>query len=160
MPNPSPVVYLLAGLPGSGKTEHARRLESRGVVRLSVDEAMVASHGRLGVDYPAEEHAERLGPVIDQVRARLIDHVRSGRSVVLDHGLGLREERKKYKRLVEDLGATWELLYFEAETETLLTRLAERGRLNPDAIPITEEILIWMAESWEPPEDEGEQSVR
>ncbi len=128
-------------------------------MRLSVDEAMIASHGQLGIDYPVEEHTERLAPVVDQVRAQLIDHVQSGRSVVLDHGLGLREERDECKRLVEGIGAKWELLYFKADLETLLDRLGDRRRLDPGAVPITDEILRSMAASWEPPHGEGEQSA-
>lgn len=33
-----PVVYLLCGLTGSGKTTYAKRLEAAGAVRLTVDE--------------------------------------------------------------------------------------------------------------------------
>ncbi|WP_374193049.1 AAA family ATPase [Streptomyces sp. AV19] len=48
-----PVVYLLVGLTGAGKTTYARRkLEPAGVVRLSVDETVAHDHGRYGVDYP------------------------------------------------------------------------------------------------------------
>src|SRR5215207_8258600 len=47
-----PVVYLLCGLTGSGKTTYARQLEAAGAVRLSVDEEVFARHGRYGVDYP------------------------------------------------------------------------------------------------------------
>ncbi|MFF2929118.1 AAA family ATPase [Streptomyces mirabilis] len=35
---PEPVVYLLVGLTGSGKTTYAKRLEPTGAIRLSVDE--------------------------------------------------------------------------------------------------------------------------
>ena len=48
----SPVVYLLCGLTGSGKTTYARQLEAAGAVRLSVDEEVYARHGRYGVDTP------------------------------------------------------------------------------------------------------------
>lgn len=160
MPDERPVVYLLAGLPGSGKTAHALDLESRGTVRLSVDEEMMARHGRLGVDYPAAEHMELLSPVVQQVRAQLIDQVKAGRSVVLDHGLGLRDERDAYKHLVESLGATWELLHFSADIEALVSRLADRQRLDTSAVPITEEMLRGMAASWEEPNGEGERLVR
>ncbi|WP_412769062.1 AAA family ATPase [Micromonospora zamorensis] len=51
-----PVVYLLVGLPGSGKSTYARALELTGVVRLSVDDVLQARHGRLGKDYPADRH--------------------------------------------------------------------------------------------------------
>ena len=47
-----PVVYLLCGFVGSGKTTYARELERSGIVRLSIDELVFARHGRHGVDYP------------------------------------------------------------------------------------------------------------
>lgn len=55
-----PVVFLLTGLPGSGKSTYARALEHDGVARLSVDEQMIATYGRLGHDYPESEHLARL----------------------------------------------------------------------------------------------------
>lgn len=58
-----PVVYLLVGLTGSGKTTYARRrLESAGAARLSVDERVHARHGRYRVDYP-ERQVPRLKKV-------------------------------------------------------------------------------------------------
>ena len=51
-----PVVYLLCGLTGSGKTTYAKRLEAAGAVRLTVDEEVHARHGRYGVDYPTAEY--------------------------------------------------------------------------------------------------------
>ena len=47
-----PVVYLLCGLTGSGKTTHAKQLEAAGAVRLSVDEEVFARHGPYGVTTP------------------------------------------------------------------------------------------------------------
>ncbi|MFG2260611.1 AAA family ATPase [Streptomyces mirabilis] len=52
-----PVVYLLVGLTGSGKTTYAqRRLEPVGAVRLSVDERVHARYGRYGADYPERDY--------------------------------------------------------------------------------------------------------
>ncbi|WP_198520309.1 AAA family ATPase [Kitasatospora sp. CB02891] len=43
-----PVVHLLSGLPGVGKSTFARELERERVVRLSVDERVVARYGGSG----------------------------------------------------------------------------------------------------------------
>jgi hypothetical protein len=69
-----PVVYLLCGLTGSGKTTYARRLEAGGAVRLSVDEEVYARHGRYGVDYPMSEYFERERPVVEELPRRLEHH--------------------------------------------------------------------------------------
>lgn len=76
-----PVVYLLCGLTGSGKTTYARQLEAGGAVRLSVDEEVYARHGRYGVDYPMSEYFEREGPVVDELPRRLAELVESGHDV-------------------------------------------------------------------------------
>jgi dephospho-CoA kinase len=70
-----PVVYLLCGLTGSGKTTYAKRLETRGAVRLSVDEEVFVRHGRYGVDYPMEEYFQRERPVVEEPRRRLVELV-------------------------------------------------------------------------------------
>src|SRR5690606_34778651 len=67
-----PTVYLMAGLPGSGKATYARRLEARGIVRVSVDAEMLARHGRIAVDYPVESHVALLGPVLEWATDRLV----------------------------------------------------------------------------------------
>jgi hypothetical protein len=47
-----PTAVLLIGIAGSGKTHLSQALAARGLVCLSVDEAVHRLHGRYGVDYP------------------------------------------------------------------------------------------------------------
>jgi hypothetical protein len=85
-----PVVYLLSGLTGSGKTTFAKRLEAEGVMRLSVDEEVHARHGRYGIDYPEHEYFQRERPVVEEVQRRLAELVQAGQDMVLDYGLWRR----------------------------------------------------------------------
>lgn len=152
-----PTVYLLTGLPGSGKSTYARRLEAKGVVRVSVDDEMLARHGRLGVDYPVECHIDLLGPVLDWATERVLAEVAIGASVVFDHGLGSRRDRDRYKRIVDAAGGEWRLLYFRAPSEVLLERLSNRLVSDAEAAPITPEMLKYLASVFEEPGDEGEE---
>ncbi|WP_405522689.1 ATP-binding protein [Streptomyces canus] len=107
------MVYLLVGLTGSGKTTYARRrLESGGAARLSVDERVLARHGRYGVDYPERDYFARETPVVPEVREELVERVATGQDVVLDHGLWTRVARDEGKKLVEEAGGSPRLLYF------------------------------------------------
>jgi predicted kinase len=155
MRDDTPTVYLLAGLPGSGKTTYAKALESEGVVRLAVDEEIQARHGVFGVDYPAEEHDEHLRGVLNEINERLIAEVEAGRDVVLDHGLGQREERDLYKKLVEEHGGQWCLINFTVDHTELIRRLELRNQ-RPKTPTITRDILARMASRSQEPNGEGE----
>jgi predicted kinase len=156
-----PLVYLLAGLTGSGKTTYARTLEAGGIVRLSVDEEVFARHGRYGIDYPDHEYPARERPVVDDIRQHMVELVQAGQSVVLDYGLWRRTERDDYKRLVEKAGGRWRLLYFPVERDELQRRLAERNRLvDPNALTVTHAALDEFIGRFEPPVDEDEEIIR
>lgn len=156
-----PVVYLLVGLTGSGKTTYAQRvLEPAGAVRLSVDEEVFAQHGRYGVDYPEHEYFDREAPVVAWVRERLVELVREGRDVVVDHGLWRRADREDWKKLVESAGGSWQLLFFPVPREELLRRLGERNRQqHANALLVTESALDDFYARFDEPSAEGEQVI-
>jgi predicted kinase len=156
-----PVVFLLVGLTGSGKTTYAtRRLEPTGAVRLSVDEMVHARHGRYGVDYPEREYFALEAPVVAEARERLVELVAAGRDAVLDHGLWTRAARDEWKKLIEEAGGRPRLLYFPVPREELLRRLRERNRReDANALAVTPEALDDFCARFESPQDEGEEIV-
>lgn len=156
-----PVVYLLVGLTGSGKTTYAqRRLEPVGVVRLSVDERVHARHGRYGVDYPERRYFELEAPVVAEVREELVELIAAGRDAVLDHGLWLRSDREEWKKLIAEAGGRPKLLYFPVDRAELLRRLEERNRREDgNALTVTPKALADFYDRFEPPHDEGEEVI-
>lgn len=157
---PGPVVYLLVGLTGSGKTTYAKRRLEPGAVRLSVDERVHARHGRYGVDYPERRYFELEAPVVAKVREELVDLIAAGRDAVLDHGLWLRSDREEWKKLVLEAGGRPKLLYFPVPRGELLRRLAERnGREDANALSVSPEALDDFYERFEAPHDEGEEII-
>ena len=124
----APLVVLLCGVAGSGKTTHAQRLESQGSVRLSIDEEVWRRFGRHGTDYDESEYAALSRVAEEALQVRLLDLVAEGRDVVVDLSLWQRSSREHWKRLVESAGGRWRLVHLEAEPEELRRRLAERAR--------------------------------
>ncbi|MCO6704295.1 ATP-binding protein [Streptomyces sp. CHA1] len=157
----TPVVFLLVGLTGSGKTTYAQReLEPGGAVRLSVDEVVHRRHGRYGVDYPENTYFEKEAPVVAELHEWLAELVAEGRDVVWDHGLWPRKDRAAMKELVESAGGRWRLLYFPVERAELLRRLAERNeREDANALVVTPEALDDFFARFEAPQGEGEEIV-
>jgi predicted kinase len=156
-----PMVYLLVGLTGSGKTTYAeRRLVPGGAVRLSVDELVHERYGRYGIDYPEHTYFDKEAPVVAELHRRLAGLVAAGRDVVWDHGLWPRKDREAMKELVESLGGRWRLLYFPVGRSELLRRLEERNRRgDANALTVTPQALDDFFARFEPPHSEGEEIV-
>jgi predicted kinase len=136
-----PTLYLTVGLPCTGKTTAARRIEvEHNALRLTKDEWVKALYGP---DNPSAAQ--------DVIEGRLIAiglrALELGNNVVIDYGLRSRDERSALRQAAVDRGASAELRYFE------LTRAEQRRRLDQrqaDAPHTTwpmsdEELAAWAA---------------
>lgn len=148
----------MCGVAGAGKTTYAKELESRGYARLSIDEEVWERFGRYGVDYDAADYARHSAVAEAALRARLVELIGLGRDVVVDFSFWQRAERDRYKQLIEEAGASWELVYLKVDPAVLRERLTARSaRFDANAaFPITDEILDDFVSSFEEPHDEGE----
>jgi len=102
-----PTLYLTVGLPCTGKTTAARRIEiERDALRLTKDEWVKALYG--------QGNPPAAGDVIEgrliQIGLRALE---LGTNVVIDFGLWSRAERSALRQAAADRGATAELRYFE-----------------------------------------------
>jgi hypothetical protein len=153
-----PTLYLLCGLPGSGKTTLAKRLEREApALRLTPDEWMTPLYG---ADICEPETLERWNDAHDRVEKiqwQIAERALSlGVNVVLDFGVWAREEREDFRARAAALGARSELLFLDEPLEVLKERVKARNRIPEQcAYPIGEaDLERWWTVFQRPSPDE------
>jgi predicted kinase len=138
-------LHLMVGLPCSGKTTLARKLEvERAALRLTPDEWQLRLFGQ---DAEDPEHDARHGLIeamLWEVAGRALV---LGTNVILDFGFWAREEREDYRARARQLGASSEVHFLDVTEEELLRRLAQRNaQRSPTAFYIPEAMMLpWLA---------------
>jgi predicted kinase len=127
-----PTLFVMVGLPASGKTTLAKELEQRhDALRLTKDDWMMPLFG--WGDF--EDKREVVEALLWDMGARAL---RLGVDVVLDYGLWARVEREEYRARAEALGARVDFRFLDVPEEELFRRMAERNRrAEPNDVPIT-----------------------
>jgi len=136
-----PKLFLTVGLPCTGKTTAARRIEiEQRALRLTKDEWVKALYGHENPT-PAQNVIE--GRLI-QIGLRVLE---LGTSVVLDYGLWGRDERSALRQAAADLGAVVEMHYFELAPAEQRRRLEQRQAEAPHTTwPMSDqELAEWAA---------------
>ena len=142
-----PTLFLLIGLPASGKTTLARELErEHAALRLTPDEWMLPLFG-------AGESGDRRWVLESEllwgVAARALT---LGVNVVLDYGLWSRSERDEFRARGAALGARVELRVLDLPLGELWRRLEARNReLPPSTFQISREELEAFSALFERP---------
>lgn len=130
-------LIVISGLPGSGKTTEAKRLElERGGVRFSPDEWMTA----LGVNLWDGELRARLEDLQWEVALQVL---RGGGTAIIEWGTWGRDERERLRDEAEAVGARTELLYLDVPVDVLWDRIVTRGMEDP---PMKREDVVAMYE--------------
>jgi predicted kinase len=148
-----PVVYLICGFIGAGKTTFAKKLEGKtGAVRITKDEWSIRF---IGNDPTIDGYAEWDRKIIGLSRDFAFYLAGKGIDVIIDEGFWAKEERDEMKRKIEAAGAKAVMYYVETPIETIRERVAGRnGNLTKDSFKIGEEMLDSYLMHWQPPSED------
>jgi len=142
MERSGPRLIIVCGLPGSGKTTHARKLEARfGAIRFAPDEWLDA----LALDLYDEAKREKIEALQWKLARQLLAH---GLSVIIEWGTWGKSERDALRLGARALGAAVELHYLSAPVDVLFERIQSRSLENP---PIALDQLSQWAEIFQAP---------
>ena len=120
-----PVLYVMVGLPASGKTTRAKELEEeRRTLRLTPEEWMIP----LFDDNDANGKRNVLEGRFIWLALRAL---RRGLDVVLDFGVWAKDERTALRALAAEVGASCELVYLEIDEDEQRKRRDYRRRFIP-----------------------------
>ena len=149
-------LHLMVGLPCSGKTTLAQKLErEQSALRLTTDEWHVRLFGQ---DVEEPEHDARHS----LIEAMLWDIARRAleleTNVILDFGFWAQEEREDYRSRAKRLGASSEVHFLDVSADELMRRLAVRNsRPSQTSFSIPEAMMEpWIALFQRPTPDELE----
>jgi len=136
-----PTSFLTVGLPGTGKTTDARRIDvEKKALRLTKDEWLKALYGLANPPSASDVIEGRL----DEIRLRALE---LGINVVIDYGLWDRDELSALRRAEADLGAAVEMRHFELTPAEQRRRLDRRQAEQPHTTwhMSDEELAEWAA---------------
>ena len=144
----------MVGLPGSGKTTQAKRLEEElGALRLTPDEWHIALFGQ---DFPGDNHDERHARVERLMWSVAERALRLGVSVILDFGFWSRAERDGLRRQAMRMGAGFKIHYMDVPLDELVRRVESRNERTEQekSFRITRDDLVQWSEVFQPPTSE------
>ncbi len=149
-------LHLMVGLPFSGKTTMAQKLEHElPALRLNIDEWHIRLFGQ---DAEEPEHDSRHRLIEDMLWNVAGRALELGLNVILDFGFWAREEREDYRSRAKLLGAGSEVHYLDVSEAELLRRLEERNsQPSQESFLISEKSMKpWIAFFQKPSPDELE----
>lgn len=121
MANRKPTVYLLCGLPASGKTTLAKQLEEKhGVIRFTLDEWMIRLYDYTIFDREYGEYGRRCRELIWQTAVNILQQ---GVDVVLDWNQWSIKRRQAMLQRIESIDANHQLFYLNIPPTVARERL-------------------------------------
>lgn len=146
-------LFLICGLPGSGKTTLARQLEkTRNALWLCPDEWIAQL-----LDDPNDRiETDRLRERIESIQWKTAKRALTlGTSVILENGFWSREERMRFRSETESLGVQAELHFLNIGLDELWSRLEKRNAHLPQgSFHVSREELETWFQWFEPPSED------
>jgi len=148
-------IHMLCGLPCSGKSTLARKIEKeRKAVTFSPDEWMAMVFGPDHSDIIGLKYAQNVASLMYRTYARLIE---LDIDIIIDDGFGSRASRNHIRQKATELGVNQKLYFLSCSEEILLQRLHKRNaELKYGEIYIPEWKFKKIQEFFEPPNEDEE----
>jgi predicted kinase len=153
-----PTVYMMLGLPGSGKTTFSKKLaQTMQLPRFSLDE----EYARLGGDLTSHHwNTEIEAAANEHIKSHIKESIRRNKSAILDFCPWKREERVAYRQLIESYGALSHVYYFDVSLDELSRRLVARNNNSSSNTHIvTPDMLEAFTLRFDPPLNEAFERV-
>ena len=151
-----PTLHLMVGLPCSGKTTLAQKLErEQTALRLTPDEWHIRVFGQDAEDPEHDARHTLIEMMLWNIASGALE---LGANVILDFGFWAREEREDYRSRAKDIGASSEVHFLDVPTDELMQRLmARNSQSSPASFYIPGEMMKpWVAFFQRPTPDELE----
>ena len=140
-------LFLMVGLPGSGKTTRVRQLApAHRALRLTPDGWMIPLFDGTQPDGKRD--------VLEGLLITLaLRALRVGTSVVLDFGLSTRDERSALRWLARSAGASCQVIYLPVDGDVQRAQIAHRQATAPhQTFPMTEADIDRWREQFQVPD--------
>jgi predicted kinase len=129
-------LHIMVGLPCSGKTTLARKLEMKfSALRLTPDDWHIRLFGHDFGDNMTESDEKTHDSRHDSVESLMWDVAARvlalGVDVILDFGFWSRTERDEFRSRAKDLGADFKIHFVDVPEEVLVERLEARNATHP-----------------------------
>jgi predicted kinase len=141
-------IILMCGLPGSGKTTTAKKLEvDRVAIRLCPDDWIMA----ILEDQNNIRERDRLRDPVEQLLWRHAQKLaQAGNSVIMENGFWSQSERESYREHIQAMGVKAELHVLVAPFEVLWERVEKRNAETTE-FTMTKKELEYAYKSFEVP---------
>lgn len=148
-----PIVYVMYGFIGAGKTTFAKELEEKsGAVRITKDEWLIRLIGNDPTIDGFEEYDSKICGLSRDVASQLVE---KGIDVIIDEGFWAKEQRVELRRRIDAIGAKEVLYYVDTPIETIRERILGRNfNLTEDSFKISRVMLDNYLRYWQPPSED------